>query len=72
MQAHAAFAVSQRPQADSVTLVRITAAERQVVAGTNYRITMVVRRNAAEERVRAVIWAKLDGTAQVTAWDVLP
>lgn len=49
-------------------LVSIEKAERQVVAGLNYRMTMVVRHNGAERTYATVVWRKLDGTHDVASW----
>lgn len=49
-------------------LVRIDKAERQVVAGFNYRMTMVVRHNGEERTYATVVWRKLDGTHDVASW----
>lgn len=49
-------------------LVRIDKAERQVVAGLNYRMTMVVRHNGEERTYATVVWRKLDGTHDVALW----
>ena len=42
---------------------RLLAARRQVVAGTNYRLTLKLRDGS---RWQATVWHKLDGTDQVT------
>lgn len=42
---------------------RVLAAERQVVAGTNYRLLLKLRDGS---RWRVVVWQKLDGTREVT------
>jgi hypothetical protein len=49
-------------------LVRIEKAERQVVAGLNYRMTLVVRHNNVERTYATVVWRKLDGTHDVASW----
>lgn len=49
-------------------LVRIDKAERQVVAGLNYRMTMVVRHYGEERTYATVVWRKLDGTHDVASW----
>lgn len=45
-------------------LARITAAERQVVAGLNYRVHLTL---ADKSRWEAVVWKKLDGKMEVVA-----
>ena len=42
--------------------------ERQVVAGTNYRMTLKVTDNGKERRADAVVWRKLDGQHALTSW----
>jgi hypothetical protein len=42
--------------------------ERQVVAGTNYRLTLKVSDNGKERRADAVVWRKLDGQHALTSW----
>ena len=42
---------------------RVLVAERQVVAGTNYRLLLKLRDGS---RWRVVVWQKLDGSRQVT------
>lgn len=49
-------------------LVRIDKAERQVVAGLNYRMTLVVRHKDVERTYATVVWRKLDGTHDVASW----
>jgi len=53
------------------SLVAITKAERQVVAGLNYRMTLVVRHNGQEATYTTVVWRKLDGTHDVASWSVV-
>lgn len=59
----AAFAVDAQRRAmrsggDAATLelVRVLAAESQVVAGTNFRLTLRVRLNGAERTADTVVW----------------
>ncbi len=49
-------------------IVRIEKAERQIVAGLNYRMTIVVRHNSVERTYATVVWRKLDGTHDVASW----
>lgn len=49
-------------------IVRIEKAERQIVAGLNYRMTIVVRHNGEESAYTTVVWRKLDGTHDVASW----
>jgi hypothetical protein len=53
------------------SLVSITKAERQVVAGLNYRMTLVVRHNGREATYATVVWRKLDGTHDIASWSAI-
>lgn len=53
------------------SLVAITKAERQVVAGLNYRMTLIVRYNGQEGTYATVVWRKLDGTHDVASWGAM-
>ena len=59
----ARFAVAQLPRPHA-RLKRIVGAERQVVAGTNYRMLVVLKDG---KRWRLVVWKKLDGTMELTS-----
>lgn len=50
-------------------LVSILQAERQVVAGLKYRITLVVKRDGEERTYATVVWRKVDGTFDVESWN---
>ena len=58
----ARFAVSRLPRPHA-PLKQIVGAERQVVAGTNYRMLVTLKDG---KRWRLVVWKKLDGTMQLT------
>lgn len=42
--------------------------QTQVVAGTNYRLTVMAKNGAASKKYEAVVWEKLDGTKQLTSF----
>src|SRR4051794_29001322 len=65
--AAAKYAVGARK---NTTLVKLVQAEAQVVAGRNYRLTMDVRVDDAAARAVAIVWAKLDGTYELTRWSL--
>ncbi len=65
----AVFAVKRQDPSGSLRLVSITSAQRQVVAGTNYMINMVITRDGQTEIASATVWVKLDGTKELTAWE---
>ena len=50
-------------------LVKILKAERQVVAGLNYRLEIEVADGSKRFKVRAVVWKKLDGSLALTSWE---
>ncbi len=60
IQSAARFAVQaqNRRQAASLTLVKVLAAEQQVVAGMNYRLTLLVKENGRQRKAMAVVWSQ--------------
>ena len=54
-----------------LTLGKITKAEVQVVAGRNFRLQMDVKSGDKVRRAKAVVWAKLDRTHELTSWEWL-
>lgn len=65
----AEFAVVQHDPSGKTTLDSIITAERQVVAGLNYRLSLIVRRGGAIERAIATVWVPLNGTRELTSWE---
>lgn len=63
------YAVDTREPKGSVKLVKILSAEKQVVAGTNYKLTLSVSASGTTQTVTVVVWSKLDGTMEVTEWE---
>ncbi len=76
--AAAEFAVKEQAGKDKgkLELVEITKAGTQVVAGTNYKLTLKVGVEGGTREALAVVWRKLDKTQQLTSWawqgDVVP
>lgn len=62
VKAAARFAVARLPKPHG-KLKAIVGAEQQVVAGTNYRMLLVL---SDGKRWRVQVWKKLDGTMQLT------
>ncbi len=61
--------VAQAQQARSqLTLLSIKHARRQVVAGTNYSMNLMVHTEGKRRLVIAQVWAKLDGSMHLTRW----
>ena len=69
VQACANYAVDTREPKGTVKLVRILAAEKQVVAGMNYKLKLAITENGTAKTVSVVVWSKLDGTKEVTQWE---
>jgi hypothetical protein len=51
----------------AISLVEILSAQRQVVAGTNYRLRIKVKVDGAEKEVEVVVWRKLSGEHNLTS-----
>ena len=70
----AEFAVKSQAKANGTPLrfVKILKAERQVVAGLNYRLEIEVADGSKHLKARAVVWKKLDGSLALTAWETIP
>ena len=70
-QAVATFAVSEisKKLNQPLALKGIVSAERQVVAGLNYRLKLNLTKNNQPYRVRAIVWRRLDGTMELTSWN---
>ena len=71
VQKVAKFAVKAQAKATGkpLQLVKILKAERQVVAGLNYRIEIEVADGSKHLKARAVVWKKLDGSLALTSWE---
>ena len=52
----------------SFKLLAIKHARQQVVAGTNYSMNLMIQAEGKRRLVIAEVWAKLDGTLQLTRW----
>jgi hypothetical protein len=53
---------------ESLELLSIEKAKQQVVAGMNYELRLEISRNGQETAAIVIVWAKLDGSYQVTEW----
>jgi len=69
VMAAAKYAVEARSKKEKLALAQILKAEVQVVAGRNYRILMEVQVDGGIRQALAVVWAKLDGTCEMTKWE---
>ena len=61
------FAIKSKKE-DKVTLEKVVKASSQVVAGTNYRVVLDVKVDGKPRTANAVIWARLDGSYQLSEW----
>jgi len=68
--AAAKFAVETQSKKEPVTLVKVLAAESQIVAGTNIRLTLEVRTKDGEKQAVVVVWNKLGGAQELTEWEL--
>jgi hypothetical protein len=70
-QAVANFAVGEisKKLNEPLALKDIVSAERQVVAGWNYRFELNLTKNNQPYRVRATVWHRLDGAMELTSWN---
>lgn len=71
MRKAAAFAVKTQAEATGrpLQLVDIVKAERQVVAGLNFRLEIEVADGSKHLNAHVVVWKKLDGSLALTSWD---
>ena len=75
-QAAAEFAVSSQAETTSkeMSLVEVVKAERQIVAGSNYRMCMQVNSEGAEGQdsvaitVQVVVYVDLKGNRKLSSW----
>jgi hypothetical protein len=51
-----------------VSLKSISSAETQIVAGTNYKLVMVVDEGGTEKDVEVVVYEDLQQSMSVTSW----
>ena len=56
---------------EPLELKDIVSAERQVVAGLNFRLELDLTKSKQPFRVRAIVWHKLDGSMELTSWNAI-
>ena len=61
-------AVEGSGAANAITLIRITSARQQVVAGLNVEIGMEVKQGQSVRQADATVWRKLSGDYELTSW----
>ncbi len=68
--AAAKFAAATRDP--HLKLLGVEKVQQQVVAGTNYRLTLKLEDHGTNRVAEAVVWRKLDGTHELTSWQWQP
>jgi len=69
VQVCANYAVSTQVPSGTVVLVEVLEAQRQVVAGMNYKLKLSILRRGIPETATTVVWSKLDGSKEVTSFE---
>jgi hypothetical protein len=70
--AAAEFAVAEESKKGTKFVLKsITAAETQVVAGTNYKLRILVDDNGTEKTVAIVVYEDLQQTRTLTSWTAM-
>jgi hypothetical protein len=74
VKAAAEFAVRAQAghESEPLALVTVTQAEKQVVAGLNYRLTLTVTKGKKTVVAKAVVYHALDSHYELTSWEWLP
>ena len=68
LAAQNAVAAQSSREGRPLELKSIAGVERQVVAGINYRLRLVVISGGAEAVGAAIVWGKLNGSYELTSW----
>ena len=73
VKAAAEFAVQEQAKRDAVVLELsdICKAERQIVAGVNYRLDVVVKQSESARKARVVVFKDLKSHYRLTSWEWL-
>lgn len=73
LQEAAAFAVREQARRErrDLRLLGVERAERQVVAGLNFRMTLRVAQGRESRAARVVVYRPLQGGLQLSAWEWL-
>ena len=67
--AAAEFAVTEESKKGTkISLKSISSAETQVVAGTNYKLVIVINADGAEKTAEVVVYEDLQQSMSVTSW----
>ena len=73
VKAAAEFAVQEQAKREAVILrlSDISKAERQIVAGVNYRLDIAVKGSGSERKARVVVFKDLESYYKLTSWEWL-
>ena len=73
VKAAANFAVGEQARREAVPLklVNISSAERQIVAGTNYRFVLTVERTGSIRQAKVVVFHDLKSRYSLKSWEWL-
>ena len=73
IKAAAEFAVQEQAKRDAVVLELsdISKAERQIVAGVNYRLDVVVKQSGSLRKASVVVFKDLKSHYKLTSWEWL-
>jgi hypothetical protein len=66
--AAAKFAITEQSKSEKVKLVKLEKAERQVVAGMNYKLLLKVQSEGKARQAEVVVWRKLSKEYALTSW----
>jgi len=74
VKAAAEFAVREQAghESEPLALVTVSKAEKQVVAGLNYRLALTVTKGKKSLEAKVVVYHALDSHYQLTSWEWLP
>jgi len=66
----AQFAVKEQAKKtqSKIDLIKVVRADRQVVAGMNYKLRLEIKTGDQLSQVNVVVWKKLDQTHELTEW----
>ena len=69
----AEFAVHEQAKREAIplTLATIAKAEKQIVAGINYRLVLVVERSGSQRKAKVVVFRDLNAHYSLTSWQWL-
>lgn len=66
--AAAKFAIKEKSKSNELKLLEVEEAERQVVAGMNYKMWLKVESEGKTKSAEVVVWKKLSKEYALTSW----